>query len=209
MLLTATTGFVNLPNGSAKVHLFVVPTLEHPFSGKEVNIGIAAKQKLGIRVQGAVVKLPAAPGLRDETGTFTQATYDLPEGTVVKVFGLRSGGFGEMRVMASQFIQMRQQAAFRRMSAVLITHERVAFNRAPIQGRFDLLSPGDARNLGVQVNPMYEGQFYEGLVSRMFEIAELEPEIAAPARITPETVTNSKGEEVVVARTRKGRALDL
>lgn len=208
MLLYAMMGMENLPDASAKSHVFVVPTARLPFGGKETHLGIAAKQRNGISATG-VQTLPAAPGLRDETGRWTQGNYTIPEGTLLKIFGQRSGAFGQMRVSASMFIQLREDAAFQSVATRLSGHQKAAFTTAPVQGRFDILTVEQARALGAEVPPVFEGQFNELLVSRVFQLTVMEGERATAPVTTAKTISNSHGEEVVVQTTRKARALDL
>jgi hypothetical protein len=207
MLIGATTGHENFQSGSAKSYLFVTPTRRFP--GKEMHIGVAAKAQGAIRQTGSPQTVPAAPGMRPEMGRWTTCNYDVPEGTLLKLFAVRSGGFGSMRVQGSLFLMVREHAAFRRVQTILTGHPKAAYSRVNIEGRFDLLTVDQAVALGAVVPNHFRTSFEEGMVRRAFEIIEIDREVAAPPINHVEVVENSQGEAVEVVRRRRGRALDL
>lgn len=207
MMLLATTGHENFQTGSAKSYLFVTPTRATP--GKEMHIGIASRAGGGIRQVGSPQSVPAAPGMRPEMGKWTTCNYNIPEGTLLKLFASRSGGFGSMRIQASLFLLARDHAAFRRVSTILTGHPKATFSRVQVEGRFDIITVDEAIRLGANVPAHFRGTFDESMTRRAFEIVEVDREIAAAPVQHVEVVENSQGEEVEVVRRRRGRALDL
>jgi hypothetical protein len=208
MLIQCTTGFENFSTSSAKAHVFVVPTAR--MLGKEMHIAVACKGVYpGLRKVGLETKQPAAPGLRRELGEWTTASYEVPEGMLLKVFGTRSGGWGSQRVMSNQFIRVRADAAMRRINVILTGNERAALARASIEGRFDLVTLSEALLMGVAVPPSFRPGFDEAMQRRAFEYHEVEPELRSVAVAQTRVVTNAAGEEREVSTNIRHRALDL
>lgn len=207
MLISTTCGFENFETGSAKSYVFVVPTTE--FKLKEAHIGIVAKSGGPVRLAGSPEHYPAAPGMRDETGRWTRANYEVPEGLVLKVFMQRNGHFGSMRVMASQLLRMRNNAAYRKVGTILTGNPHAQFSRVWIEGRFDLLSVADAEQYGVLIPPHFRTGFQPVMQRRGFEYVVTDPELApVPVKLTV-AVHNSAGERVEIPTVRRNRALDL
>jgi hypothetical protein len=208
MLIVSHTGSETFPSGSAKSFTFVVPTRRHP--GKEVHIGIACKERRqGFNQSGAPEFIPIAPGYKRELGVWTRCTYDVPEGTVLKIFAQRSGGFGEMRIQGQILIQLRAQAAYRRIGSVLTGNEKANLRHANTEGRFDILTLDDAERLGIDIPYHFRPAFDPSMVRRAFQITELEAAITPPVQVQTQQVTNSQGETVRVQTGRRVRALDL
>lgn len=208
MLIQCTTGFENFSNGSAKAHVFVVPTAR--MLGKELHISIAAKGAYaGLRKVGVETRQPAAPNLRRELGEWTTTSYEVPEGMILKVFGNRSSGWGGVRVMANQFLRVRSDAALRRVSVVLSGNPQASLSRAHIEGRFDLVTLSEALLVGVTVPPSFRPAFDESMQRRAFEYQEVSPEMRSVAVAETRVVTNSAGEERQIGTTTRRRALDL
>jgi hypothetical protein len=208
MLIQCTTGFENFPNSSAKAHVFVVPTAR--MLGKEMHIAVACKGVYpGLRKVGVETKQPAAHGLRRELGEWTTASYEVPNGMLLKIFGTRSGGWGGMRVMANQIIRPRADAALRRISVILTGHERASLARASIEGRFDLVPLAEALLSGVAVPPSFRPSFDETMQQRAFEYHEIEPELRSIPTTQTRVVTNAAGEDREVSTSVRRRALDL
>lgn len=208
MLLQCITGFENFPNASAKAHVFVCPSAR--FLGKEMHIGVAARGAYpNVRKVGMETKIPAAPGMLREMGEWTTASYEVPDGMILKVFGSRSGGWGGMRVMANQFIRARQDAALRRINVVLTGSDRASLTRATIEGRFDLVPLAEALLTGVLVPPSFRPSFDEAVQRRAFEYMELDREVRSEAVVRNRTVTRDDGQEVQISTSERRRALDL
>lgn len=207
MLISTTTGFENFSAGSAKSYLFTVPTRAAP--GKEQHIGVSARSGGGINTIGMPSTVPAAPGFVEETGKWTSATFEVPDGQVLKLFAQRSGGFGSMRIMASMFIRTRRHAALRKIGTILTGHPKATYTRVWTEGRFDILTLEQAAELGILVPPHFAHTYAQTMTSRAFEVVEVEREISAPAVTVVSMVQNSAGEAIEVRTNRKSRALDI
>lgn len=213
MLISTTTGFENFQSGSTKSYVFLVPTRAHQLLNKEVHLFIAARAGVtspsAIRAVGSPASVPAAPGHIAETGKWTTATYDIPEGSVLKVFCNRSNGFGSMRVSANMLLRVRRNAALLRIGTILTGYPKATFTRVWTEGRFDIVSPAEAHLLGVNIPPQYLGSYSESSVSRAFEVITVDREISSASTTTVQVLENSSGEQVEVTGLRKTRALDL
>jgi hypothetical protein len=209
MLLQTTYGQENFQSGSSKTYLFTMPTTAFP--GKEVNVAVAAKDvHAGIRVVQSQPPVPAATGMVAEVGKWTTTTYEMPEGRLLKLFMMRNTpDFGTMRVGANLLLRVRSGAALRRVGAILVGHPRATYTRAWTEGRFDILSVAQARALGAAIPRHFEPSYDQTMVSRGYEIVEIEPEHEAPPVPHAQVVTSSRGEEVVVTSVRRRRALEL
>lgn len=211
MMLNITTGNCNYPTGSSKVHVFVVPTRQFP--GKEANIGMLFKEVQPAfsairRINSTIV--PAAPALAPtDAGKWTQSTYDVPEGLVLKVFGMTTSQGMQMRRMGNVLIRMRTGGALNRLAAVLAQHPKATLTRATIEGRFDILSLEQAEGLGVRVPPQYRMHFEDVHWRRMFNLEQVEAQIEAPPRVEVRRIENSEGQTVAVAVASRNRMLDI
>lgn len=204
MLLTAITGSETWQGWSAKVHLFHSPRRGQ---GREVHIGIAARDpanNISYAQQGTAAL--ARPGMRAELGQWTNSTFDVPEGEVFKLFAQRSSG--PVR-QANMFLQTRGEAALQRVVVRLSTHPQAAYSAVHIQGRFDLLSWEQARDMGIVVLPQFRPHFEPSVASRMFEVQVVEQAIRARPVVENRVVETTSGEEVIVPTRRRGRALKL
>jgi hypothetical protein len=175
-----------------------------------MHIGLAAKGVYpALRKVGMETRAPAGPGMRRELGEWVTASYEVPEGMILKVFASRSGGWGGMRVMANQFIRARSDAALRRISVVLTGSEKASFARANIEGRFDVISLAEAMTQGVLVPPSFRPSFDEGMQRRAFEYHTLDAEVRSAAVQETRRVINKEGQQVEIQTSTRRRALDL
>jgi len=213
VLLQTTTGYENVPGGSAKSYVFTMPSTGFPIPDKETNLGVAAKGRDSrIATISAQASVQAVPGMAGDPGKWITATYDVPENRLLKIFATRNTGgsnFGSMRILASMIIRMRPGAALRRVGTILTGHARATYSRVWTEGRFDILTLAQAHALGVTVPRHFEAQFAETMVRRAFEIVVIEPETASVPVLQTRVVTTSQGQAVTVTTARRRRALDL
>jgi hypothetical protein len=207
MIITATTGTETFSTGSAKSHIFVVPSRP---GQKEVHIGIAGRQGGDVRLISQPSRIPCAPGYRPEMGEWTTGSYEVAENTVLKVFAYRSAAsFGAMRTQANLLLRVRSQAAFLKIGTILTGAPNACLTRAWLEGRFDILTLDQARNMGLNIPATFGGSFDEVQARRAFEIVTMDSEIATAPRIEVQQVTNTQGEEVEIRVANRRRALDI
>lgn len=210
MLITTTTGSENFQSGSTKNYVFVVPSRRNSFPANEMHIFVAAKSgQPTVKQIGMPNTVPAAPNAISEIGKWTTSTYDVQEGTILKLFAARSGSFGSMRASATMLLRVRQGAALLRIGTILSGNPKATYSRAWTEGRFDIIPPDQAHLLGVQILPHFLAAYSDSACSRIFEKIIVDREISSAAVNTVEIVENSQGEKVEVHNVRKARALDL
>lgn len=212
MLLQAHTGSQNFPDGSSKLHLFFVPTRRH--AGQEQHIGFLAKgANPDVRVTATnIMRMPAQNGAPTTLGEWTSANYDVPEGVVLKLFGMKRvlhRGQHINTIMASMFICMRSGAALNSIDFALVDNPRSPIQRATIQGRFDILDIRQAAQLGISISPQTMNQLAPNTVARLFTVRELERQIVAKQEAQVRTIRNSEGQSVAVSKAVVRRAVKL
>ena len=208
MILAAMTGSETFTDASAKCHVFSVPTAALPYDGKELHMNLALRE--GERQISRVrnTKHQIAPNYRDELGAWNSSVYEVPEGAMLKVFGMLSTGWNKRNIQANMFIQMRATAAHRRLRVRLTQKEVSTFHYADIEGRFDELTLQEALDEGAKVPLAYRKFYSENQTRDIFESRVMEPELSARQLVSRVTVPTLEGEQSRVRR-RPGRALEF
>ncbi|AHC30468.1 hypothetical protein CC53_gp051 [Rhizobium phage vB_RleS_L338C] len=212
MLISAITGDQNFPNGSAKLHLFFVPTRQR--MGQEVHIGQLAR---GVNPDVPcsatnIRRFNAMNGAPETLGKWTQANYDVPEGVVLKLFGTRRTSIQGQNIGSASaviYVQARSNAALTSIDFSLIPNDRSPITRAELQGRFDILTGAELAQLGVSMNQQTLMSMSERNVSRVFALRTLERQLQAKQTVRTTTVNNSDGEAVVIQKQVARRAVKL
>lgn len=206
-LIETTTGSETFPSASAKVQCFFVPTRE--FGGKELPLSQAAQ------VSGGVVRLharggsqPAGVGMNaNVVGLWHSASYELPDGALVKLFCHRS--MQTNKLTGNQFIRMRTGAALREIRARLTGYGKAAISSAVFRGRFDIISPEEAAALGARIPVEFQRFYTAGAVRGVFDYEVLAEETQPRTVVETRTITDSFGEEKQIVVAKPKRKLDL
>jgi hypothetical protein len=207
LLLQTVMGNEIFPSTSAKVYAFSVPTRQFP--GKELNLALAAKAGIGITKVGTSESFPPAPGWKEELGRWTRTNFDLPEGSLVKIFLNKTVPFGQMRVNGNILIRMRSAAAYTRIGVILTGFTNATISRANFEGKFDILTPAEATALGASIPLHFWPSFDESIQRRAFEVTVLERETAPVATEQVKQVINSEGEHVAVKTVQRRRIMGV
>ena len=214
MLIQTMTGFENFQQSSSKAYAFVMPCREFP--GTEEALGQASRNSSdprgGIRRHGPRNRVQAAPGLTNDFGHWTSAAYEVPEGIVLKLYAARKteAMTPGRHLNASMLVRMREGAPLIRVWAGLTGDERATFSRVNIiEGRMDVLTPGEGGRFGVQIRPQFRVQFNEDNCRLMFEVETMAPAMSAAPIVGTRERTNAAGEAAEVTTMRRRRALDL
>lgn len=210
ILLEAMFGDETFDTGNAKVAVFAVPCKIYNSFDRECHIDLAAKKSdIPVSFQNRIGTFNAYNEVfRNDLGKWTQAVYRVEEGMIFKIFAHRAGGHGQRVVNASQFIRIREAAAFREVKIKLTQNPKARFSFAVIKGCFDLLTVDEAVKRGVKLNIMFKHTLAHGEVARVMEFNTITPERETP-RIVRERVYRRGGEKIVIQKTRKARAIDL
>ncbi len=209
MIITTTTGNENFQTSYTKSYLFWIPCRAEP-EGKEIHLTYAAKGGLhGIEKVGNMEATPAAPGYRDEFGKWYRCTYEVPEGTVLKLFAMRKVAeqTAGRHQTAALLLHVRENAPMYRIGVRLTGNPRASFSNVYTEGRFDVLTLDEAESLGVRVLPSRRRQFQH--VETLITLEEMSPAHEAAPVVQETTVTLPGEAPVVIRKVRRPRALDL
>lgn len=208
LIITTTTGQENFPNCSCKTFLFYKPSREYP--GKERHLAYTAKDgEHGIRRNGTTQMTLAAPRHIDQYGKWFRNSFEVPEGLVLKLFAQRKMPEQQAGRHAIQnlYLRCREEAPLVRVSVRTTAQDIGSFNTVHTEGRFDVLTAADLGGLGVAVDNL-SVRFLDDNIG-LISVEEIRPALAAAPVIDELRVRNPDGEEVVVRRTRRPRALSL
>lgn len=214
MLISVTFGNENFQNSSAKYQMFACRSSEHvDIEPAQKHLWMAAKDGNAIiRRHGGINKVPAAPGYKEELGKWSTCQYDVPEGLVIKLYGMRK--LPEMvsgrHMTASMFLQSREEAALIRVTALLTGDGRAGQSEISMfEGRADLITLQDARDLGVSIQAHHASQFEDYNQDTLFRIEMLSEMISARPTVQANVVQNTQGESVRVVTPRRTRAIQV
>lgn len=212
-------GNENFPTGVCKYHPFFIPT--RAFAGQEMHLMEYARsphaaENAPMRVLNQQ-RVPALSGFREETGFWSTASVDLPEGMVLKLFGMKQPkGNGRFypKTMAYLYVQIRANAALRRVVASTLGSSGLSLQPARsflnyIEGRFDILSVRDLAGLGVSVLPNTMRMMSAQNVQALFTDQVLQPELQGRTVVRQTSVVNSSGSRVAVQKVKTTRRVRL
>lgn len=208
MLIEIGTGTASHKNGTVSIHVFACGLYGPQMKWTESHISQAAQSGLfDVRIQQRTQRIIAFPTLRPEMGQWYRGVYEVPEGTILKVF-INKASFGSLRTLASQVIKMREGAAYRTMVIPLIDTDAAAIREMQIQGRFDLLTLEEYRAAGASVPEAFERQHDAAAIRRAMRIIETSPEIVPVAKTKTATITAGGAEVQVQVRRRMRDIID-
>jgi len=214
MLVLTTYGNENFQHSSAKYHVFACRCNENrTLNPAQKHLWIVGKEgDLGVSNHGSRNTVPAAPGYRQEFGKWTTAQYDVPEGLILKLFGMRK--LQEMvngrHTTASMLVATRAEAALIRVEGNLTADHRATTSRVVLfEGRADVLEINEGVRRGVITNDRDVQQFASFNQDALFTVTLLQDELAAAPVQQVTTVENTQGERVQVTTIRRRRAIQL
>lgn len=166
-------GNENLDGGSAKTQVFFCPT-----HSDEVPIGRAAQTHPAFVVGvGSPIYEDAVPGRKpDIGGRWMTRSYQIEEGTILKVFGQCKPTFNSHRVNASLYLRARATGPLIRVEFDLTGHSSARYEQVrPITGRFDVLTAAQAQRAGVHIAPAFARFTTASAIEETFRIVQVEP----------------------------------
>ena len=174
-ILDITMGSENVESASAKVHAFV------SVNGEELHISKAQCRQIGIARLGTTNTYDAVPGMRhDVCGSWTRANYDIPNGTLVKIFASCNKGFGDLPRLHSVVVQVHERHDLIRLEVELTGNSRCAYPTLSIRGRMRLVGLEEAQTLGFRCNPAFAVQFNQ--TEPLIRVAEVLERGSRPTR---------------------------
>jgi len=153
--------------------------------------------------------LPAAPGMREELGKWTNGNYQVAEGQVLKAFGWKKPKGVSQATQGHIYLQARENAALRRIMFNTMAWNRGQFSTVFVEGRFDILTTDQLRALAVNFMANATHLIEDPSHLRVFRIHEVSPEIVPVVEVVTHNVVNSAGEQVAVAAPRRRRGMQL
>jgi hypothetical protein len=207
-ILETITGSATFSERSAKVQAFFVPTRDNGGSEMPLSSIVSANTSAFIRVAQKLGSVPAGQNMNPSVvGLFHTVNYEIPDGTVVKIFCTRSV-LGN-KYTGNAFIRMRVGAPFQVLKAKLTDYPKATVNEAIFRGRFDFLSPDEARALGARIPPEFERFYTRQAFTSVFTFEALAPEIEARKVMATKKIVNSSGEETVIQTVKPRRRLGV
>ena len=189
MIISATHGREQLGRAEAKYYHFACRTAEHRLPEEESHLWLAAKAGAVGVSQTSLNVQKSPPGL-DPTYTWSQGSYEVPEGLVIKVFGSRTAS-RDVRRAATFLLCGEHQPLVRLRGLVGLTRQNQ--DVLLFEGRASVISAENAKDLSVRVdNPhLHEQCGRDGL----FTVQQLAPGTRTRS-VEVVKVTNSMGREV-------------
>ncbi len=226
MIITTTYGSEVFENSHAKFHVFSHKCLTRPpqqtqaqqVSGRGNHKGfcftwLAAKDDptgFGVSRIGSQRKFPAAPGLREEFGSWKTCQFQVVEGGIIRLFGSRKVGRGPPALLACMFLEVHEHAPLLKVYARLTGDHRAQGPEVLVfEGKAYPITLGQATDLQVVVDG-YNGAAYEDYNQEvLFRVHEVVPATMARQRVVTSDITNSDGQVVRIRRAVRRRAIQV
>ncbi len=185
--IQVTTGNIVADEGSGKMYVFHCPcpsSVRHAKTDQETYLNAAVNTHSRLGTAGAKSKMLARPNIQEEIGGKTFSTaWTLMEGEVLKLFAQgRSGQWNSPQRTAIMYIRIRAEGPLNRVQCTV--PECVYDSAIPswdITGRFDVLTPEQAEDLGVKVTTKSYGNKVS--VDSLFKTEQLAAQIRTLPKI--------------------------
>ena len=201
----AFTGQESWQNHSAKLSVFYVS----PPNLQEVPLYTYVKNTPATNVSElGRTAIQARPGTRGDLGQWYRSNYLLPDRAILKLYGQRHPGQGMPDIKTMMYLRLREEAPHRHLAMRLSRGVAGAQQSAFVNGRFDIMLPGEMENYGIEIAPHFR-RFFEPNAVSLFTDTILSPEIEARPAVRRVRVRNEQGQTVTFVRTRKPRQLRL
>lgn len=184
--LTVTYGAENGSRSEAKLTPIV-----HPTNGGD-GVHIAS-----LPLVGPLRTFAARSGLStEEGGKWSQGTYSLEEGTIIRLTFWRKPSFG-LPVNSSMLIRMRATGPFHKVACRFLNNPDSVLPVGNVSGRFDIITLADAQGMGAMIPGYLKRQFTDTEQQEAFTITVEEKEIAPKANVASVVYRNEEGQEEV------------
>ena len=209
MLVSVTFGNETFNTSTAKYYPFVRRTEAFPLiNPSQQHLWQAAKAHVhGISRHGSMQITDAAPGCGDLLGKWTNATYEIPEGMIISIFGLlNSSDYHGPATAGSLYLQLREKGPLVKITGTLTGDERAEKNHTLVfEGRADVLT--DKEIIGLKIRSSYPT--VPSNVSRLFTVESIAFEVEEKAEIVEEEIENTKGEKMIVKHAERKRKIQV
>lgn len=191
MLLSTTYGSEAFANPNRSVTIAVYSKSQPGDDEPRPLFNAARDPKSNISLRNTNVN--PASGLNPAHGEWTTTSYDLPEGSLVKVWVQHKYETDIVYDETFFLLMIRQAAGLKQLGIRLTEHERALTGWAYYEGRFDIIDPEDFTQLDITYLPgeVYGSEAYCD-ISDNFRIEILEPgNVFVPPR--HEAITTRSG----------------
>jgi len=193
------TGNETYEGKTAKIHLFEVNTHGESFIKNTDRIIIHNSNTF-----------PAYPNVKVDRGKWKQLVAQIREGTILKVFSTHRSDWHGHRKQACLYLKARRQAASIKVTIPLPNGPSANFTVGnAISGRFDIINLEEVKKSGISVPKQFEHLADSLLVEEVFNITELEPEIAPRPIKSEQTVESASGKKVTSTFQKRKRMIRL
>lgn len=206
-LLQTTTGKAVTSDGSCDLYAFVLPTEQNGLA-TDMFLGKVAQKLAQSMTRDPYVRLHVSPVIAPSvlhmppeiSGNFATASYNVVDGTILKIAAKRRSGYRSFMYSAMLFIRMRATAETKSIRVRPVGIPDVAFNYLEIMGAFDIISYQQAESYGARISPANKSLANNRYHSQVVEIVSIAPEVEPP--VTAQTVEGSDTPMMVVQRKR-------
>jgi len=209
-IIKTLSGQVNLLKQSAKVCIFHAPRRgskghSEVYLDKASTSGVTGGEDGVVTRIGFPTPFPSVPGCSTEVaGQMFMQSFGIEEGEVIKVFVTCRRGWGKLPLVGSVFLRARKDAAYRKVSFVMIDHPDVAFRESTVEGNLDILTLKDVLALGVHVPVPYRPMAEQHVVDRLItKDLIVEPEHCAPIKYTDKVISDGTTVKTITVRKRR------
>lgn len=209
-ILSTTVGSENGKGWSAKAHAFLMAGEGCP-TQTEVHLGKAVRLLPGVvsRVSSGGTYPAIQNTIPEIGGKWSDVSYELPEGTYIKLWFDSKVAFGSMPIRVAAIFKMRQNAAYRKVSFFLPGTPQSTKTKIDCTGRMDRVTLDEALALGLKVPTTFRHFYEEHEVRDCLEITVLEEARVDKPKVDVVEVETESGEVKKVIKARRRRKLKL
>ena len=206
-LLHAVTGKAVTGNGSCDMYVFVIPTKANGLATDTFIGKIAQKLSMSmtsnpiVRSATSPIVAPSVLGMPSEiSGLFATTTFNVSEGTILKVAAKRRSGLRSTMNSATVFVRIRSTAAAKSIRLRPTGIPNVTFNYLEVMGTFDIITCDEAEAFGARISPLNRALATQHNLDSLLEIETISSETEPP--VVAQTVEGSDTPMMVVQRRR-------
>lgn len=195
-LIHVMTGGESFPDRSAQAQVYIVPKVDDRFDEHPIW-KVAEHGTLDIR-EIVQERLPIAEGWNFKAGSWTRGTWNVPDGTLIKLHMKRHPGWDTQMYSGSVFFEVDSSAPGIEYRFKLSESNKAAFPYGTIMGRMHRLTLEEALPLlKVKMHPARHRMFSQASVDKMtLEMIELSSGLPRP-EVLREEIDTDEGTVVV------------
>lgn len=208
--LSAVTGEETWDVGSALFKVFSLKFPDRPTSEEALAWAASRADNPMITSLRNQQIMPSVDGRKLELGKWRSESFEVAEGSILKVVGNRTAkGWGDAPRRLQKLIRVRAAAPLYKVSMHLSQLPgRGTLADANVYGRFDVITMEEAEIYGCRINPRFKHLFSD-TYGDVLDVRMVEPALAPPEEITVKETKTATGETVKVGVVRRSRQVGL